>query len=73
LVFAAERVILIKTKNAIRWYSGDHDTCPRPELFIAYRRILLFIAMYESVAAKPAWRESWKRMILDQPRMAAFI
>jgi hypothetical protein len=64
LVFAAERAILIKTKNAIRWYSGDHDTCHRPELFIA---------MHESVAAKPAWRESWKRMILDKPRAAAFL
>ena len=37
------------------------------DLFIAYRRILLFIVMHGWVSSQPALHESWKKMILAQP------
>jgi Ser/Thr protein kinase RdoA (MazF antagonist) len=39
----------------------------RLDLFIAYRRVLLFIAMYEGVKANPGAHTAWKRMILTEP------
>ncbi len=37
------------------------------DLFIAYRRILLFIAMYGWISSQPEQHAAWKQMILTQP------
>jgi Ser/Thr protein kinase RdoA (MazF antagonist) len=37
------------------------------DLFIAYRRILLFIVMYNWIKSTPDRYTSWKKMILDNP------
>jgi Ser/Thr protein kinase RdoA (MazF antagonist) len=37
------------------------------DIFIAYRRILLFIVMNNWVRSKPKLHRSWKRLILTQP------
>jgi Ser/Thr protein kinase RdoA (MazF antagonist) len=39
----------------------------RLDLFIAYRRLLLFTVMQGWIGAKPDWRASWKRMIQARP------
>jgi amicoumacin kinase len=39
------------------------------DLFIAYRRILLFIAMYGWVQSQPETHASWREMILTQPEI----
>jgi Ser/Thr protein kinase RdoA (MazF antagonist) len=41
----------------------------RLDLFIAYRRILLYIVMYGGIRSKPDVHASWKRMILTQPEV----
>ena len=41
----------------------------RLDLFIAYRRILLYIVMYAGIRSKPAYQQAWKRMILTQPKV----
>ncbi|HEY9075305.1 MAG TPA: phosphotransferase [Anaerolineaceae bacterium] len=52
-------------------YEQEHSLAEewwqRLDLFIAYRRILLFIAMYDWICSKPDLFASWKRMILAQP------
>jgi Ser/Thr protein kinase RdoA (MazF antagonist) len=52
-------------------YEREHHLSPawlnRLDLFIAYRRILLFIVMYEGVCANPKAHNAWKRMILNGP------
>ncbi len=42
----------------------------RLDLFIAYRRILLFIVMYDWAKSKPELYASWKNMILSSPEVA---
>jgi Ser/Thr protein kinase RdoA (MazF antagonist) len=37
------------------------------DLFIAYRRILLFIVMQDWLRKRPAQRRAWKAMILEEP------
>jgi len=39
------------------------------DLFIAYRRILLFIVMNKSIRSKPELHRSWKNLILTQPEI----
>ena len=41
----------------------------RLDLFIAYRRILLFIAMYDWVQSQPELGISWKQLILSPPEL----
>ena len=54
-------------------YEREHHLAPewldRLDLFIAYRRILLFTAMYGWIQSKPEVLDSWKQMILSQPEM----
>lgn len=42
----------------------------RLDLFIAYRRILLFIVMHGWISSQPDMHTSWKRMILEAPEVA---
>ena len=37
------------------------------DLFIAYRRVLLFTVMQGWLQSKPDLRSAWKQMILDEP------
>jgi amicoumacin kinase len=37
------------------------------DLFIAYRRILMFIVMYGWISSKPEMHTAWKQMILSEP------
>jgi len=39
----------------------------RLDLFITYRRLLLFTVMQGWISSKPEWRASWKRMIQTRP------
>jgi Ser/Thr protein kinase RdoA (MazF antagonist) len=39
------------------------------DLFIAYRRILLFIVMYGWIQSQPETHASWKKMILESPEI----
>jgi Ser/Thr protein kinase RdoA (MazF antagonist) len=52
-------------------YQHEHhlpsEWLARLDLFIAYRRILLFIVMHGWVSSKPSLHGSWKGMILSQP------
>jgi Ser/Thr protein kinase RdoA (MazF antagonist) len=52
-------------------YAREHTLPPewldRLDLFIAYRRILLFIVMHGWIRSKPDLHTSWKGMILSQP------
>ena len=41
----------------------------RLDLFVAYRRILLYTVMHGWIQSKPDLRASWKQMILTQPRV----
>ncbi len=41
----------------------------RLDLFIAYRRILLFIVMYDWAKSQPELHTSWKQMILSPPEV----
>jgi len=54
-------------------YEREHHLAPewldRLDLFIAYRRILLFTAMTGWLQSKPELYASWKAMILDQPEV----
>lgn len=45
----------------------DSTWLPRLDLFIAYRRILLFTVMQGGLEKKPEARLSWKKQILDWP------
>jgi Ser/Thr protein kinase RdoA (MazF antagonist) len=42
----------------------------RLDLFIAYRRVLLFTVMYGWIQSQPEAHTTWKQMILDQPEVA---
>lgn len=58
-------------------YAREHEPSAellaRLDLFIAYRRILLFVVFQGHLAANPAARESWARMILDRPEIVGKI
>ena len=45
----------------------DQEWLDRLDLFIAYRRILLFTAMQGWIQSKPELHKTWKEMILSQP------
>jgi amicoumacin kinase len=45
----------------------DSEWLDRLDLFIAYRRILLFTAMYDSIRSMPDFHDPWKQVILSQP------
>jgi Ser/Thr protein kinase RdoA (MazF antagonist) len=55
-------------------YEREHHLAPewldRLDLFIAYRRILLFIVMHGWISSQPEMHASWKRMILEEPEVA---
>ena len=52
-------------------YGREHHLSPewldRLDLFIAYRRILLFTVMYGWISSDPGRHDQWKQMILSQP------
>jgi Ser/Thr protein kinase RdoA (MazF antagonist) len=54
-------------------YGREHhlssEWLDRLDLFIAYRRILLYTAMYGWVQSEPDLQASWKQMILSQPQV----
>lgn len=54
-------------------YACEHhlssDWLDRLDLFIAYRRILLFTVMYGGIQSKPDLHASWKQMILSEPEV----
>ncbi|MGD9101322.1 MAG: phosphotransferase [Anaerolineae bacterium] len=54
-------------------YTREHDLpsewLERLDLFIAYRRILLFTVMNDWIRSKPEWHASWKEMILSTPEV----
>ena len=54
-------------------YEREHhlpsEWLDRLDLFIAYRRILLFVAMYGWVSSKPEIHVAWKAMILSAPEV----
>jgi Ser/Thr protein kinase RdoA (MazF antagonist) len=54
-------------------YTREHDLpsewLERLDLFIAYRRILLFTVMNDWIRSKPEWHASWKGMILSTPEV----
>jgi amicoumacin kinase len=56
-------------------YEREHhlpqEWLDRLDLFIAYRRILLYIVMYEGIRSKPEEQRAWKHMILTQPEITA--
>jgi len=41
----------------------------RLDLFIAYRRIVLFTVMNGWISSRPSWLRSWKKMIAAQPEV----
>ncbi len=45
----------------------DSEWLRRLNLFIAYRRILMFIVMNDWIQSNPSLHASWKQMILSQP------
>jgi Ser/Thr protein kinase RdoA (MazF antagonist) len=55
-------------------YRREHDLdsawLDRLDLFIAYRRILLYIAMYDDLRRRHEVREAWRGMILSPPEVA---
>ena len=58
----------------IEGYSRENHLSPewleRLDLFISYRRILLFTVMNDWIQSKPKLHTSWKRMILSQPEIS---
>ncbi len=54
-------------------YEREHNLASewldRLDLFVAYRRILLFIVMYGGIQSKPQVHSSWKQMILSEPEV----
>jgi Ser/Thr protein kinase RdoA (MazF antagonist) len=54
-------------------YAREHalpsEWLDRLDLFIAYRRILLFTVMYDWICSESGRHSSWKEMILSQPRI----
>jgi Ser/Thr protein kinase RdoA (MazF antagonist) len=54
-------------------YRQEYDLAPEwldtLDLFIAYRRALLFIVMHGWIASQTEMHASWKRMILEAPEM----
>lgn len=57
----------------IQGYEHEHHLPPewkdRLDLFIDYRRILLYTAMSGWIQSKPERHASWKKMILSQPEV----
>lgn len=57
----------------IEGYKGENQLDPfwlkQLDLFIAYRRILLFIVMYGWIQSQPEMHTSWKQLILEQPQI----
>jgi Ser/Thr protein kinase RdoA (MazF antagonist) len=51
----------------------DGEWLERLDLFIAYRRILLFTVMQGWIQSKPELHESWKGMILEEPEVVGTI
>jgi Ser/Thr protein kinase RdoA (MazF antagonist) len=55
-------------------YEGEHrlatEWLERLDLFIAYRRILMYIVMYDGIRRRPKYRATWREMILSQPEVA---
>ena len=54
-------------------YEREHhlssEWVDRLDLFIAYRRILLFTVMHGWIQSQPELYTSWKQMILSQPEV----
>lgn len=55
-------------------YHQEHDLSPawldRLDLFIAYRRILMYIVMYDDIRRRPKHRAAWRGMIASHPEVA---
>ena len=43
------------------------------ELFIAYRRALLFTVMQDWLKTQPKAFESWRRLVIEQPKIMGFV
>ncbi|MBN1247994.1 MAG: phosphotransferase [Anaerolineae bacterium] len=58
----------------LQGYEREHSLATtwlnRLDLFIAYRRILLYIAMQDWVSSQPDLARTWKRLIVDRPCVA---
>ena len=58
----------------IEGYEREHrlaaEWLDRLDLFIAYRRMLLFTVMHGWIRSKPDMHAAWKRMILSSPEVA---
>jgi len=54
-------------------YARENDLPPEwldhLDLFIAYRRILLFTVMNDWISSKPEWHAAWKNTILSSPQV----
>jgi amicoumacin kinase len=55
-------------------YRSQHPLDPawleQLDLFIAYRRILLFVVMHGWISSQPEMHAAWKAMILEEPEVA---
>lgn len=56
-------------KGYSRAISPPADLLDRIELFIGYRRTLLFTVMQDWLSTQPQVQEQWKRRILEEPRI----
>ncbi len=58
----------------VEGYEREHrlaaEWLNRLDLFIAYRRILLFTVMHGWICSKPDMHDAWKQMILSSPEVA---
>ncbi len=54
----------------VREYDLPDVWLDRLDLFIAYRRILMYIAMHDWVASQPKLAATWKSLILERPEIA---
>lgn len=54
-------------------YTREHVLVPewlaRLDLFIAYRRVLMYIVMYDDIRRRPRQRAAWREMILSRPEV----
>jgi Ser/Thr protein kinase RdoA (MazF antagonist) len=61
-------------RHFLEGYEREHhlslEWLARLNLFIAYRRVLLFTVMYGWIQTRPDVHRTWKQLILDQPAIA---
>ena len=62
--------VRIFMEGYLREYPLDPARLEQLDLFIAYRRTLLFIVMHGWISSQPEMHAGWKRMILEEPEVA---